>query len=60
MKIVIIGMGPCGIGSAYRLNELGYDNWEIYEGRREAGGNAGSFQDKKGFTWDVGGTRTVF
>ena len=25
-KIVIIGAGPTGLGAAYRLHELGYDN----------------------------------
>ena len=30
-KIVIIGAGPTGLGAAYRLHELGYDNWALYE-----------------------------
>lgn len=30
-KIVIIGAGPTGLGAAYRLHELGYDDWVLYE-----------------------------
>lgn len=26
-KIVIIGAGPCGLGAAYRLQELGHSNF---------------------------------
>lgn len=54
-RIVIIGAGPAGLGAAYRLNELGYRNWRIYEKNSFVGGLASSFKDKKGFTWDIGG-----
>ena len=54
-RIVIIGAGPTGLGAAYRLNELGYQNWKIYEKNSFVGGLASSFRDKKGFTWDIGG-----
>jgi len=54
-KIVIIGAGPCGLGAAWRLHELGYDSYEIYEKESYVGGLAASFKDKNGFTWDVGG-----
>jgi len=54
-KIVIIGAGPTGIGAAYRLNELGYRNWEVYEQEDHVGGLASSFVDEKGFVWDIGG-----
>lgn len=54
-KIVIIGAGPCGLGAAYRLQELGYRNWFIYEKNDYVGGLAASFKDKRGFIWDVGG-----
>ena len=30
-KFVIIGAGPTGLGAAYRLKELGYDNFAVYE-----------------------------
>jgi cation diffusion facilitator CzcD-associated flavoprotein CzcO len=37
-KIVIIGAGPTGLGAAYRLNELGYDNWVLYENPKTLAG----------------------
>ncbi len=54
-RIVIIGAGPTGLGAAYRLQELGYKNWLIYEKNDYIGGLAASFKDKEGFTWDIGG-----
>jgi len=54
-KIVIIGAGPTGLGTAYRLVELGYKNWKIYEKNNYVGGLSASFVDNKGFTWDIGG-----
>ncbi len=30
-KIAIVGAGPTGLGAAYRLQELGYRNWTVYE-----------------------------
>src|SRR4030088_3675605 len=54
-KIVIIGGGPTGLGAAYRLNELGYDNWVLYEKSDDVGGHATSHVDPQGFTWDEGG-----
>jgi len=55
MKIVIIGAGPCGLGAAKRLMELGRDDWILLERESYAGGLASSFVDDRGFTWDVGG-----
>lgn len=54
-KIVIIGAGPTGLGAAYRLKELGYKNFQIYERSPYIGGLASSFTDSAGFTWDIGG-----
>ncbi|NJR12805.1 NAD(P)-binding protein [bacterium] len=54
-KIVILGAGPTGLGAAYRLNELGYTNWAIYERNNYIGGLATSFQDDAGFIYDIGG-----
>ena len=48
-KIVIIGAGPTGLGAAWRLNEAGYDNWQLVESTDHAGGLASSFVDEKGF-----------
>lgn len=53
--IVILGAGPTGLGAAWRLNELRYSRWHLYEKQSCAGGLASSFQDYKGFTWDIGG-----
>ena len=54
-RIIIIGAGPTGLGAAYRLNELGYENWALYEKEATIGGLSSSFVDEKGFTWDIGG-----
>lgn len=54
-RIVILGAGPTGLGAAYRLQELGYENWDIYEQHDYIGGLATSFKDEQGFTWDIGG-----
>jgi protoporphyrinogen oxidase len=54
-KIVIIGAGPTGLGAAYRLHELNYENWVLYEKSDYVGGHASSHVDAKGFVWDEGG-----
>src|SRR3954452_6599369 len=54
-KIVIIGAGPTGLGAAYRLKELGYKNFHMYDRLDHLGGLASSFNDPQGFTWDIGG-----
>src|SRR5215213_8413017 len=54
-KIVIIGAGPTGLGAAYRLKELGYKNFHMYDRLDHLGGLASSFTDPAGFTWDIGG-----
>jgi protoporphyrinogen oxidase len=54
-KIIIIGAGPCGLGAAWRLNELGISNYEVFEKNSYVGGLSASFVDDKGFTWDIGG-----
>jgi protoporphyrinogen oxidase len=54
-RIVILGAGPTGLGAAYRLQELGYEEWDLYEQHDYIGGLATSFRDDKGFTYDVGG-----
>lgn len=54
-KIVIIGAGPTGLGAAHRLNELGYQNWTLYEKADHVGGHSTSHVDKHGFVWDEGG-----
>jgi protoporphyrinogen oxidase len=54
-RVVIIGAGPTGLGAAYRLQELGYTDWAIYERNSYIGGLATSFRDSAGFTYDIGG-----
>jgi protoporphyrinogen oxidase len=54
-RILIVGAGPTGIGAAYRLKKLGYENFRVLEAESTPGGLASSYQDDKGFTWDVGG-----
>lgn len=54
-KVVIIGAGPTGLGAAYRLKELGYTNFKIFDRHPYIGGLAHSFTDPQGFTWDIGG-----
>jgi protoporphyrinogen oxidase len=54
-RIVIIGAGPTGLGAGYRLQELGYEDWDILEANDYVGGLATSFTDEKGFTYDIGG-----
>lgn len=54
-RIIILGAGPTGLGAAYRLQELGYRNWAIYEKNSFVGGLAASHVDPCGFTWDIGG-----
>jgi protoporphyrinogen oxidase len=54
-RIVIIGAGPTGLGAAYRLHELGHDNWQLYEKTSHIGGHATSHVDEQGFVWDEGG-----
>ncbi|MCC6991461.1 MAG: FAD-dependent oxidoreductase [Acidobacteria bacterium] len=53
--MVIIGAGPTGLGAAWRLHELGHDQWTVFEAAEGAGGLASSIVDERGFTWDLGG-----
>jgi len=54
-RIAIIGAGPTGLGAGYRLQELGYHDWVIYERNPFVGGLASSYTDPAGFTYDIGG-----
>src|SRR5262245_22385749 len=54
-RVVILGAGPTGLGAAYRLDELGYRHFRIYDRAPQVGGLATSYVDSEGFTWDVGG-----
>jgi len=54
-RVVILGCGPTGLGAAYRLKELGHDNYQVYDSAAQVGGLATSYKDDQGFTWDIGG-----
>ena len=53
-KIIIIGGGPAGLGAAWRLRELGHENWTLYEKEGHFGGLSATFTDENGFLWDKG------
>jgi protoporphyrinogen oxidase len=53
MRILIIGAGPCGLGAAHRLQELGHTDFAVYDRHPYVGGLATSFVDARGFTWDL-------
>lgn len=55
VRILILGAGPCGLGAAWRLQELGHTDFTLYERESYVGGLATSFLDPNGFTWDIGG-----
>lgn len=54
-RYLILGGGPCGIGAALRLMELGMNDFLLLEQNDYLGGLATSFVDDEGFTWDLGG-----
>lgn len=54
-RVVILGAGPTGLGAAFRLKELGHENFHIYDREGQVGGLATSHKDEQGFTWDIGG-----
>ncbi len=55
VPILIVGAGPCGLGSAHRLHELNQTDFLVVEAAGYPGGLATSFVDDQGFTWDIGG-----
>lgn len=54
MQFVVIGAGPTGLGAAWRLKELGLDDFVVLEQNGQVGGLAASYMDAEGFTWDFG------
>jgi protoporphyrinogen oxidase len=54
-RVLIIGAGPTGLGAAYRLHELGVEDFVVLEAETGPGGLAASYLDAQGFTWDMGG-----
>ncbi len=55
MKILILGGGPAGLGAAFRLRELGHEDFLLCESGDRWGGLSASFTDDGGFVWDIGG-----
>jgi len=55
MKVAILGGGPCGLGAAWRLTEMGHTDWILCEKEDHWGGLSSSVQDQDGFCWDLGG-----
>jgi len=55
VKYLILGAGPTGLGAAWRLRELGENDFLVLERDAWVGGLSASFTDAAGFTWDVGG-----
>lgn len=53
--LLIIGGGPCGLGAAWRLQELEKSDWMLLEKENYWGGLSASFVDSEGYVWDVGG-----
>jgi protoporphyrinogen oxidase len=53
-RIVVIGAGPCGLGAAWRLQELGHQNYVVLEAGERPGGLACTLKDEEGFLWDMG------
>ena len=58
-RIVILGAGPTGLGAAFRLKELGFHNFHVFDRSSQVGGLATSYKDEEGFVWDVGGHNTL-
>lgn len=54
VKHLILGAGPTGLGAAWRLKELGEENFLIAEAADRVGGLAKSYRDEAGFVWDLG------
>jgi UDP-galactopyranose mutase len=54
-RILILGAGPTGLGAAYRLAELGWDDFLVLEASDGPGGLASSETSANGFTYDIGG-----
>lgn len=54
-RVLILGGGPTGLGTAHRLIELGFRDFQLLEAEEGPGGLASSVTDECGFTWDLGG-----
>jgi len=55
VDVLVIGMGPTGLGAAKRLNHINGPSWLIIDSAEKAGGLAGTDVTDEGFLYDVGG-----
>ncbi|KAH7250109.1 uncharacterized protein BKA55DRAFT_568800 [Fusarium redolens] len=55
VDVLVIGMGPTGLGAAKRLNHINGPSWLIVDSSDKAGGLAGTDTTPEGFLYDVGG-----
>ncbi|QUC23966.1 uncharacterized protein UV8b_08207 [Ustilaginoidea virens] len=55
VDVLVIGMGPTGLGAAKRLNQINGPSWLIVDSSDKAGGLAGTDTTEEGFLYDVGG-----
>ncbi|KAF4126310.1 Flavin containing amine oxidoreductase [Geosmithia morbida] len=55
VDVLVIGMGPTGLGAAKRLNHINGPSWLILDSADKAGGLAGTDTTDEGFLYDVGG-----
>ncbi|MGH7452992.1 MAG: NAD(P)-binding protein, partial [bacterium] len=46
VKFLIIGAGPTGLGAAYRLKQLGIEDFLVIDAADHVGGLAASFKDE--------------
>ncbi|POS77721.1 UDP-galactopyranose mutase [Diaporthe helianthi] len=55
VDVLVIGMGPTGLGAAKRLNHINGPSWLIVDSGEKAGGLAATDVTPEGFLYDVGG-----
>ncbi|KAF5978630.1 UDP-galactopyranose mutase [Fusarium bulbicola] len=55
VDVLVIGMGPTGLGAAKRLNHINGPSWLIVDSSDKAGGLASTDTTPEGFLYDVGG-----
>ncbi|EJP62472.1 hypothetical protein CRV24_004810 [Beauveria bassiana] len=55
VDVLVIGMGPTGLGAAKRLHQINGPSWLIVDSGDKAGGLASTDVTPEGFLYDVGG-----
>jgi len=54
-QILILGSGPTGLGAAYRLNKIQFNDYVVIDKSDLPGGLSVTKKDAQGFLWDMGG-----